>query len=158
MLILAHPDGLGVDLHQLGQGVLKPPGDGHRRAEIHVILGELLGGQLGGGVDAGPRLADHHIADPGVYHLQQLRRHDLRFFGGGAVADGNDLHPVLFHQLGKGGDGLLLLPFPEGGVDHGGVQYFTSRVHHRHLAAVAVARVQTHGHLALDGGLHEKGL
>ena len=30
VLVLAHADGLGVDLHQLRQRVLEPAGDGHR--------------------------------------------------------------------------------------------------------------------------------
>ena len=42
MLVLAHADGLGIDLHQLRQGVLEPPGNGHRRAQIYVVLRELL--------------------------------------------------------------------------------------------------------------------
>ena len=63
VLVLPHADGLGVDLHQLRQGVLEPPGDGNRRAQGHVEVRELLGAQLGGGVDRGPRLADHHVGN-----------------------------------------------------------------------------------------------
>ena len=62
VLVLAHADGLGVDLHQLCQRVLQAAGDGNGAAQGNVKLRELLGRQLGGGVDRRPRLADHHIA------------------------------------------------------------------------------------------------
>ena len=61
VLILPHPDGLGIDLHQLGQRILQPPGNGHRGTQGNVVFGKFLRRQLGGGVDGGSRLADHHI-------------------------------------------------------------------------------------------------
>ena len=42
VLVLADADGLGVDLHQLGQGVLEAAGDGDGGAQVHVVLGEFL--------------------------------------------------------------------------------------------------------------------
>ena len=48
---------------------------------------------------------------------------------------------------------LLLI---ERGIDHRGIQHLTGAVHHRHLAAVAVAGVEAHGDLALDGRLHQQ--
>ena len=42
MLILAHANGLGVDFHQLCQGVLEAAGDGDGGAEIDVVLPQLL--------------------------------------------------------------------------------------------------------------------
>ena len=161
MLILTHTDGLGVDFYQLGQGVLQPPGNGHRRAQIYIELGELLGSQLAGGIHGGPGLGDDHVADmgPGLIDLMdELHGHLLRFPAGCSVADGNVFHPVLGDEFRQGGDGLLLLPGPIGGVDHGGVQHLTGFVHHGHLAAHAVARVQTHGDLALYRRLHQQRL
>ena len=38
VLILPHADGLGVDLHQLRQRILQPPGDGDGAAQVHVII------------------------------------------------------------------------------------------------------------------------
>ena len=158
MLILAHADALGVDLHQLGQGVLEAAGDGHRRAQVHVKVGELLGGQLGGGVHRGPRLVDHHIGDAAVELPNHLHRHLLGLPAGGAVANGDVLHVVLLHQGGELGNGLLLAPLPVGGIDHGGVQHLARGVDDCHLAPHAVAGIQAHGHMALHRGLHQQGL
>ena len=161
MLVLSHADGLGVDLHQLRQRVLEAPGNGYGRPETHVVLGELLRRQGAGGVHAGPGLADDHVADMGasLIHLpDQLHRHLLRLPAGCAVADGDVLHAVLSDQLCQGGDSLVLLPLAVGGVYHGGVQHFARAVHHRHLAAHPVPRVQAHGDPALHRGLHQQGL
>ena len=141
VLVLAHADGLGVDLHQLRQRVLEPPGDGHGGAEVHVILGELLRRQLGGGVHRGPGLADDHIADPAPYRPDKLHGHLLGLPGGGAVADGDMGHAVAADEGGEGLDAGLLLPLAVGGVDHRSVQHLAGAVHHRHLAPHAVARV-----------------
>ena len=65
---------------------------------------------------------------------------------------------MLAHETGKNGDGLLLFPLVESRVDHGGVQHLAGGVHHGHLAAVPVSRIEPHGHKALYRGLHEKGL
>ena len=54
-------------------------------------------------------------------------------------------------------DGLALLLLAVGGIDDGGVQHLAGAVDDGHLAAHAVARVQAHGHLALDGRLHQQG-
>ena len=158
MLILAHADGLGVDLHQLSQGVLEPPGDGHRRTQVHVELGELLRRQRGGGVHRGPRLADDHIGQLAPHPADELYRHLLRLPAGGAVADGDAGDAVAADEGGELGDALLFLPLAVGGIDHRGIQDLARGVHHRHLAAHAIARVQAHGHLALHRGLHEQGL
>ena len=60
--------------------------------------------------------------------------------------------------MGQLGDGLLFLPLPIGGVDYRRVQHLAGAVHHRHLAAHAVARVQPHGDPPLHRGLHQQGL
>ncbi len=46
MLVLAHADGLGVDLHQLRQRILQAPRDRHRAAQRHVEVRELRGARL----------------------------------------------------------------------------------------------------------------
>ena len=63
---------------------------------------------------------------------------------------------MLFHKGGQLRDGLGLLPLPVGGIDHGGVQHLAVGVDDRHLAAHAVARVETHGDVTLHRGLHQK--
>ena len=66
------------------------------------------------------------------------------------------LHAVLFHQTRQNGDGLLLFLLGERGIDHGGIENAARAVHHGHFAAVAIAGVQAHGDLALDGGLEQQ--
>ena len=156
VLILAHADGLGVDLHQLRQGILETAGDGHGASEVHVEIGEFLGGQLGGGVDRRARLVDDGVGGIGEA-FQQLHGHGLGLPGGGAVADGDVTDLMTAHEPGEDLDGLLLFPLGEGGVDHGGVQDLAGGVHHGDLTAVAVAGVQAHGHGALHRGLHQQG-
>ena len=68
------------------------------------------------------------------------------------------LHAVLGDQPAECSDGLVLLPFAVGGIDHGGIQHLAGAVHHRHFTAHAVAGVQTHGDLAFHRRLHQKGL
>ena len=157
MLILPHADGLGVNLHQLCQGILKPPGNGDGRAQVYIILREFLCRQRGCGVDGGAGLVDNHIAGLGEA-AEQLDGHGLGLPGGGAVSDGDVPDSVLAHQCRKGGNGLLLFLFTEGGIDHGGCQHLSGGVNHRHLAAVAVSGIQSHGDKALYGRLHQQRL
>ena len=63
VLVLADADGLGIDLHQLGQRVHEPPADGDRAADGDVLVGELLAGDLRGGVDRRAALVDHDDGD-----------------------------------------------------------------------------------------------
>ena len=67
------------------------------------------------------------------------------------------LHAVLGDQPAECSDGLVLLPFAVGGIDHGGIQHLAGAVHHRNFTAHAVAGVQTHGDLAFHRRLHQKG-
>ena len=157
VLVLAHADGLGIDLHQLRQRVLHPPRDRYGAAQVHIVVGELLRCQLAGGVHGGSRLVDDHIADPGQA-AEHLHRHLLRLAAGGAVADGDVGDAVLFAQGRQLGDGVLFLALTVGGIDHGGVQHLAGAVDDRHLAAVGIAGVQAHGDVALHRRLHQKGL
>ena len=157
VLVLSHADGLGVDLHQLGKGVLQPPGDGHGGAEIDVVVGEFLRRKGRGGINGSARFADDHVA--GLREgFQQLYGHGLGFPGSGAVADGDMPDAVFAHKNGQGGNGFLLFPLIEGGVNHGGGQYLAGCVHHGDLAAVAVSGVKPHGDEAFDRGLHQQRL
>lgn len=55
VLILAHANGLGLNFHQLRQRILKPPGDGDGRAEIHIVFRKFLCRQGGGGSTPRPQ-------------------------------------------------------------------------------------------------------
>ena len=161
MLILPHADGLGVNFHKLGERVLQAARDGHGRAEIHVVLRELFGGELACRVHGCARLGDDHVADVRaalVHPADQLNGHLLGLAAGGAVADGNVLHAVLFDERCQRGDGFIFLPLAVGRVDHGGIEHLACAVHDGDLAAHAVTGIKAHRDLALDRRLHQKRL
>ena len=68
------------------------------------------------------------------------------------------LHAVLPDQLRQHGNGLVLLPLAVGGIHHRGIQHLAGAVHHRHLAAHAIAGVKAHGDLSLHRRLHQQRL
>lgn len=79
MLILAHPYALGIYLDQLGQGILQAAGDGDGAADGDIKTRKLLGGELGGGVDGGTRLADHDLLSTGLrVAFEQFSRQAIR--------------------------------------------------------------------------------
>jgi hypothetical protein len=53
VLILADADRLGVELHEFGERVHEAAADGDGAADGDVVIGELLAGDLAGGVDRG---------------------------------------------------------------------------------------------------------
>jgi hypothetical protein len=59
VLVLAHADALGIDLHQFGQGILQAPRDGNGAADGEIEIGEFLARDVAGAVHAGARFADH---------------------------------------------------------------------------------------------------
>src|SRR5205807_9162600 len=61
VLILAHADRSGINFDQLGERVLKPPGDRDRAAQGHVEVRQLLRGKSRSGVDRGPGLRDDYL-------------------------------------------------------------------------------------------------
>jgi len=48
VLVLAHADGLGIDLHQFGERVLQAPCDRHCAADAHIDIRKFLRRELGG--------------------------------------------------------------------------------------------------------------
>ena len=157
MLVLAHADGLGVDLDQFGQRILQTAGNRHSAAQVDVILGEFLGGQFAGGVDRRAGLADDHILQMQVLFVGQLADdlggEFLCLVAGRAVADGHDLDAVL--QNHRFDNFFRLIHALELGhrVDDVRVQHLAGGVHDGDLAAHAVAGVQAHNRLAADGRL-----
>ncbi len=63
VLVLADADRLGVDLDQLRQRVLQPPGDADRPAHGQVEVGKLRPGHVAGRVDRGPRFVHAHLGE-----------------------------------------------------------------------------------------------
>ena len=63
VLVLADADGFGVNLHQLGQGVLQAAGNAGCAAQAHVHIGHFVAGVFTGAVHRGACFADHHFVD-----------------------------------------------------------------------------------------------
>ena len=112
VLILAHTDRLGVDLDQFGQGVLQTAGNGCRAAQAHVHVGHFLAGKFASRVHRSACLADHDLGD---FHtvsqagqlFDQVSGQFVGFTAGGAVANGDQIHIVLFAELGQGEERAL---------------------------------------------------
>ena len=157
VLVLAHANGLGIDLHQLRQRVLHAAGDGDGASDSDVIAGELLGGELGGGVYRRAGFAGDEVVHIGeMIFLNQRRRELLGLIGCGAVSDGEEGDVVLLHQSQDLllGHGLLLGAV--GDLQDAMSQHAAGGVHHRHLAARAVARVKAHDRVAGKRRLQEE--
>ncbi len=156
MLILSHADGLGVDLHQLRQWILKASRHGGSASLSHIKIGEFLGGQLAGGIHRGTGFIDDDILHRQLRFPEEIRNDLLRLPGGGTIAQADDLHMPAADQLLDGFHGLSDFILGCRGVNDRGIQYLAGGVHHRDLAAGAEGRIPAQHHLARNGRLHEK--
>ena len=98
VLVLPHPDGLGVDFDEFGQGVGQTATDADGSAHRDIIVGEFLTGQFGGGIDGGAVLTDEEYID-----ILEMERTDelFRFAACRTVADGDGLDMVLLNEGGE---------------------------------------------------------
>ena len=99
MLVLAHADGLRVDLDELGERVLQAARNGYGAAHGHIVVGQFRGGKGGGGVDGCARLRNGHLLGC-LYALlaqgaDEFAGEPVGFAACGAVADGDELHAIL---------------------------------------------------------------
>ncbi|MNC19823.1 hypothetical protein D3C75_677620 [compost metagenome] len=157
VLVLPHADRLRLDLHQLRQRVLHPPGNRDGAALRHIQVRELLLGQLGGGVDTGAGFADDAVDQSGLLKLADQGADELLGLpGGGAVADHDQLQPVLRDEPPENRLRLRHLIIGRGRIGHGNLQQLAGIVHRRQLAAGAVGRVNTQHPFALHRGLQQK--
>ncbi len=162
VLVLAHANALGIDLHQLGQRVLQAAGNRGRAAQAHVHIGHFLRSVFTGGVHRGARLAHHHFVDLDlrrtglVSHLgqklDQVRSQLVGLAAGGAVADGNQVHAVFGAQLAQGVQRALPVFAGLVGEHGGGFHQFAGGIDHRYFYTGANAGVQAHHHAGAGGG------
>ena len=80
----------------------------------------------------------------------------LRLPGRGAIADRDQLHPVLFDHVPEDPLRFLHLVLRRRGVDHASIQDLTGLIHYRELAASTEGRVPAQDHLPRNGRLHQK--
>ena len=146
MLVLAHAYALGIDLDQLGQGVLQAAGDGDGTTDGDIEIRELLGGEFGGGVDRGACLAHHYLLRlGGGVALEQIAHQAVGLPGGGAVAYADELDLVLLAQLAQGLEALVNLALGFERVDGGVIDQLAGGIHHGYLDPGADAGIQPHG-------------
>ncbi len=122
VLVLTHANGLGRNLNQLGQGVLKAAAQAHGAAHGDVKIGVLLAGQLGGRVDRGPGLVDDGITQVGCDLGDELRDDLLGLAAGRAVANNNGVDPVFLDETSQLALGARHIAARLGGIDHAVVQ------------------------------------
>ena len=155
MLILADANRFRVDFHQLGQGILQTAGDGDRAAQRHVEVRELLGRQLGGGVNGSPGFADDHLLGGDFRELLlHVEEETLGFTRGGTIADGHQLNIVLFTQ--RGDDDGRFGGLAGMGIDGIGGDQFTGGVDDGHFHPGAQARIESHGGAQPGGRGHQE--
>jgi len=150
VLVLAHTDGLGVDLDELGEWVHEPAADGDRAADRDILLGELLACDLGGRVHRGPALIDHDD----LWLAGEIEAADerLSLATGGAVADGDGLDLVAPAHVGELVRRFLHAAVALGWVDGVGVQELALCVEADDLAAGAEAGVDGEDALGAERG------
>ena len=153
MLVEAHSDGLGVDFHQLRQGVLQAAADGDGSTDGQIQLREFFTGNVAGRIDGGSVLVHY-----GVQHLREVFADDfghnlLNLPCSRTVAHGHQLDIVLEDGLADGGScgvgGAHLLddkvPQKLAGFVQGGA-----------LGSSADSWVNTQHTGSLDGLLHQQ--
>ncbi len=143
MLVLAHADGLRVDLDQLGQRVLEAAGDGDGAAQRHIKLGKFGRGVGRGGVHRRARLGHHDLGQLELrVPLDQVGGQPVGLPRGGAVADGDELRVLLLREFGQGIEGFVPLAVRLVRVDGGGRGHLAGLVGDGDLDPGPEARIQ----------------
>ena len=89
VLVEADADVLGLDLDELGEGVLQPASDRDAAAQRGVDIGKLVPANLAGRVDAGAGLIDDDIGELGEQRVGRMRAGGA--WGGGGPCGGGFL-------------------------------------------------------------------
>ncbi len=145
MLILAHTNGLGLDLHQLSQRILQATRNRHGATQAHVQIWKFLGGRFGGRIHRCASFAHHHLGKLRIAEfLDHLASELVGFARGGAIADGDQVNAMLLAQLGQLHQRLVPLLAWFVRIDGVGGEQFAGGIDHGHLYAGADARIQAH--------------
>ena len=156
MLILPHANGAGINFHQLRQRVLNPAGNGYRASLSHVKLRKFFCGQLAGGIDRGPGLADDYVLHRELLLMEELGNDLFRFPGSCSVSHGNQCNMILLNQLFQGRFCLTDLILRRRGIDHYRIQHFSCGIHHSQFAAGSERRVPAQYRLPRHRRLHQQ--
>ena len=143
VLVLAHPDRLGLHLHEFCQGVLQATTDRNCSTGGHVFLREFLDGDHAGAVHGSTGFAHDDAGRNLALELQgHLATECVGLAACRAVADGDQVNLVLVNELHQvhAGTGLVILGLV--GVNHAMVQELAILIQNGHLAARTETRVQ----------------
>ena len=149
VLVLAHTDGLGVNLDEFGQWVLQAPGNARCTAQAHVHVRHFLAGELAGRVNGCASFADDHPLHAAVHVMQAFHQVSGQFIGlaaSCAVANGNQINAMLFAQFSQ----RVQRSFPVFAwlvrEHRGGFNQLARAVDHSDFHTGANAWVQPHDH------------
>ena len=156
VLVLADADGLRVDLHEFGEGILHAPRDGDGAANRHVVFGKFLFRELRGRVDGCARFVRDQVVNGQFVLANEIRREFFRFVRSRAVADGDERHAVLLdeceHLFCRFGASL----FAHRKVENAVVDDLPRGTDDGHLAARAVAGIESHDRVAGERRFQEE--
>src|SRR5580658_1143847 len=140
MLILSHPDRLGIDLHKLAQRIKQPPANAHRSPYRHILVRKFLPRYLRSRIDRSPAFVHHKDADlPAIINPSyQL----LRLPASRPIAHTDRLNFKTVGQLSKRVDTGLHLILRRMGIDCTVMKEITLRIETDNLAARTEARIQ----------------
>ncbi len=148
MLILPDADRLRLDLHQLRQRILQPPRNADRAAQAHVQPGKLLRRQFARRIDRRPRLGHDHLHRLFPrQNREDIRHHLLRLPARRAVADGDQLHPMLPDQPRQRHLCPPQIVLRLERIDGVGLHHLAGRINHRDLHPGPDAGVEAHRRL-----------
>ena len=151
VLILANPDGLGLDAHELGERILQPASDRDRSAQRHVEIGELLSAEGRCRVDRGPGLRDHDLRQfQRRMALDQIAGERVGLPRRGAVSNRDELHAVARGERGQRSQRPVPVPARLVRIDGRRVEYLAGTVDDGDLDAGPQPRIQSH-RCALSG-------
>ena len=156
MLIEPDADRFRVDFHQLGHRIQDPSRDGDVTALGGFQLRKFLFGDGGGRVHRGSRFAHNQILKLRKCVLDEIRHEFFGFTASGAVADGDQVHPMLGDHASKDGGRFGEFLVRLGGEDGVAVQILSGGIHHSHFAARPETRIDAHHHFVGQRRLHEQ--
>ncbi|MNI02127.1 hypothetical protein D3C73_549910 [compost metagenome] len=157
MLVLADPNGFGIDLDELGQRVLHPAGDRDCASLSDVKRGELLLRELRCGVYACSSLADDQVSELLLLTFgDDLSDELLGFARSRSVADDNELDGVFINQLIEFGGSFALLVMRRCRIGHRHLEQLACVVDDGKLTACPVGGVNAKDVLALHRRLQKQ--
>ena len=140
MLIHAHANGLGIDLDQLSERILRAAGNGYRAADGDIEIGEFGARERLCGIYRSARFVDDKIFCSRCI-LREFSGELFSFARSSAVADSDERDVMAVDHILQGVDRTLPIVLRFMRIDCARVEEFASGVYHSDFAAGAEARI-----------------